>query len=614
MSASPAAAREAPCLAAIEAEALRILSDPSTDLAQVTVRTLRQEMERALGVPLSATAEQKEAVKVVFLRAFEKAQSVSEGSPSRAAAAPHPDEPKPKKRRKRRSKAEIEQGRVQETVSSLIAQVERMHRQEAAGQSEPKRRKRRTKAEIEQGRVRDTVNALISQVERMARQERSAEEKRRRQELKAEEKRRNRQQADEARARAQALRAEEKRRAKQAAEEAQVRGVVHSWLCGARNGLIAKIERAQAQALVVAERERKRQGRLEAQQEQQDRFEVRSVVDGLIKKLERAKAQDAHTFEQVRAWLCGSRSGLIAQLERQHEQAEAVVQNLFYAPRSGLIARLEREARDAAEESFRSAEVERLLQRSTQSQGRDSLGVFTAPQSPDDAEADADGASVRFWWAKLQCIKKAVVRRTYSLSSEKIGVVKKRRVIQVVAFAEVDDVQRVQLARGVDGAPGGWLSIKSSAGNVLLEQIDEGRNNPPPVKVHRLTIAEKWAEEEKVQREAHLTELENELRQLSLEQLQRRAMRENIGVSRLMAVLQRERWGEDVKTPKQAMIAMLLEAEEVKLDAPIVSSYRGVWWSRNSHKWQVRTLLCSVSWQHEASSLKPKRCCPWDAC
>lgn len=260
-----------------------------------------------------------------------------------------------------------------------------------------------------------------------------------------------------------------------------------------------------------------------------------------------------------------------------------------------MIARLERKARDAAEESFREAEVKRLLQRSGQAQGRDSLGVFSAPQSPSEGDDPSDdGPTVRFWWAKLQCVKKAVLRRSHSLSSPKIGLVKKNRMVQVVAFAEVDGVHRVQLARA-DGQPGGWLSITSTAGNTLLEQIDEGRNNPPPIKEKRQTIAEKWAEEEKAQREARLSELGEELRILSLEQLQKRALRENIGVARLMAALQTESWSADVRTPKQAMIAMLLEAEEVKLDAPIVSSYRGVWWSRNSHQWQVCVQLCFVS-------------------
>jgi len=40
-------------------------------------------------------------------------------------------------------------------------------------------------------------------------------------------------------------------------------------------------------------------------------------------------------------------------------------------------------------------------------------------------------------------------------------------------------------------------------------------------------------------------------------------------------------------TPKAAVIALLVAAEETKLDVPIVSHYRGVWWSRNSHKWQA---------------------------
>ncbi len=548
-----------PILERVEAEARRMLSDPSVDLEQVTVRKLRKDLEEKLGVALSATAEQKQAVKDAILRAFDRSQARPDGATeppdkppekpvSRVAAAPHPDEPKPKKRRKRRTKAEIEQAKVAATINSLIVQVERMHQQEHAPASSPKQRKRRSKEEIEQAKVKDTVESLIVKVERKHRQELAAQKKERE------------------RQRKQILKAQ----AEAAREEARVQDTVRSWLCGTRNGLIAKIERAHAQALA------------------EDEKEVQSVVDDLVKQLERDEAQAAHDFEQVRMWLCGTRSGVIAQLERLHEQAEEVVHNLFYAKRSGLIARLEREARDAAEESFRESEVQRLLQRSGKAQGRDSLGVFTAPQSPAEGEgsSDSDGPTVRFWWAKLQCVKKAVLRQSHSLSSKKIGFVKKNRVVQVVAFAEVDDVHRVQLAR-TDGQPGGWLSITSTAGNILLEQIDEGRNNPPPIREKRQTIAEKWAEEEKAQREARLSELSEELRGLSLEQLQKRALRENIGVARLMAALQQESWGADVRTPKQAMIAMLLEAEEIKLDAPIVSSYRGVWWSRNSHQWQV---------------------------
>ena len=486
------------------------------------------------------------------------------------------EEAQPKKKRKRRTKAEIEQAKVGEVVKSLIVQVERMHRGEERDLE--RQRKRRSKVEIEQAKVRDVVNSLIVQVERMQRaEERERERDRER---------------------------ERKRRSKEEAEEARVRDTVRSWLCGSRSGLIAKIERAHEQSLADAEKEQKRRQREKEREQAESEREVQSVLHGLVKQLERAEAQEAQDFEQVRLWLCGTRSGLIAQLERaevqetqdfeqvrlwlcgtrsgliaqlerQHEQAEAVIHNLFYATRSGLIARVEREARDAAEESFRAAEVQRLLQRSGQGP-RDSLGVFSPPQSPAERDTDTEGkGEVRFWWAKLQCVKKAVVRRTSSLTSEKIGVVKKRHVVQVAAFAEVDDVHRVQLARGIDGAPGGWLSITSTAGNILLEQVDEGKNNPPPVKVRRLTTAEKWAEEERAQREAHLTDLAAELRSLSLEALQKRALRENIGVARLMAALQQESWGVDVLTPKQAMVAMLLEAEEVKLDAPIVSSYRG---------------------------------------
>ena len=66
-------------------------------------------------------------------------------------------------------------------------------------------------------------------------------------------------------------------------------------------------------------------------------------------------------------------------------------------------------------------------------------------------------------------------------------------------------------------------------------------------------------------------------------------------------------------TPKAAVIALLVAAEETKLDAPIVSHYRGVWWSRNSHKWQaaiqyggVKEMLGTFPTEEEAAFLSAK--------
>ena len=352
-----------------------------------------------------------------------------------------------------------------------------------------------------------------------------------------------------------------KQEAEAAREDARVPDVVRSWLCGTRNGLIAKIERAHAQALA------------------QDEREVQSVVYGLVKQLERDEAQSAQDSSKCVCG-CGTRNGLIAQLERLHEQAEDVVHNLFYAKRSGLIARLERKARDAAEESFREAEVKRLLQRSGQAQGRDSLGVFSAPQSPSEGEepSDYDGPTARFWWATLQCVKKAVLRRSHSLSSEKIGFVKKNRVVQVVAFAQVDDVHRVQLARA-DGQPGGWLSTRRST--ATLRQIDDGKTTLHPSKRNGKQLQRNGLKRRKLNgRLVALTR--RRATDLVFEQLQKRALRENIGVARLMRC--RASWARIFAL--KAGDGYALEAEELSSCA-IVSSYRGVWWSRNSHQWQV---------------------------
>jgi hypothetical protein len=209
--------------------------------------------------------------------------------------------------------------------------------------------------------------------------------------------------------------------------------------------------------------------------------------------------------------------------------------------------------------------------------------VFKAPVSPagDGSESGKKQSGVgpqMFWWAALRCVRKAVIKREHSLRSKKVGVLRPGQAVQVTAVRDVQGSERVQCSLG-------WLSLTSSSGNTLLVPV-EGSKPRPVAAAPRLTVAEKWALEEKQQRDEIIAKLKLELGAMGLEQLQRRALEEGVGTASLLAALEGQGW-EKSTTPKQAITALLIAAEEAKLDAPIVSSYRGVWWSRNSHKWQA---------------------------
>eukprot|EP01048_Picozoa_sp_COSAG05_P008551 COSAG05_NODE_654_length_8069_cov_3.646926_9_plen_248_part_00 len=239
----------------------------------------------------------------------------------------------------------------------------------------------------------------------------------------------------------------------------------------------------------------------------------------------------------MKLWLCGPQYGLITRLERAEDNAKSVVHQLFYGSRSGLIAKVVRGARQEAENAFRAAEVDALLSRT---QVRDSIGVFKEPGQPSPvAKKKTEGSSkndvaevsgpLLFWWATFSCVKKAVIRQDSSLKSQKVCSIKPGQIVQVTAIRDVGEIERVRCTLG-------WLSIKSSAGNTLLKPLDNS-NSRPVAAAPRLSAAERWALEEAAQRSRRLDELKSELRALSLEVLQRRAINEGIGAAALISAL-----------------------------------------------------------------------------
>ena len=184
---------------------------------------------------------------------------------------------------------------------------------------------------------------------------------------------------------------------------------------------------------------------------------------------------------------------------------------------------MERAARLEAEEAFKAWEVEQIIT-NAKKRGRDSLGVFKAPLSPSGegggCESDKkNGVGPQmFWWAALRCVKKAVIKREHSLQSKKVGVLKPGQVVQVTAVRDVQGSEGVQCSLG-------WLSLTSSSGNTLLVP-EEGAKPRPVAAAPRLTVAEKWALEEKQQRDEILAKLKLELGALRLEQLQQREYRQ----------------------------------------------------------------------------------------